>query len=87
MHDYHANKLPSVFNHFFLAVCDSHVYTTRLATKTSYSAYCIPLVTNYGKFSLRSQGPNIWNKIDESLKILTKSIFKKKIKSQFINEY
>ena len=83
MHDFYTSRLPTVFNDFFFFVSDKHKYTTRLATTISY---CIPIVrTNYGKFSIRSQGPYIWNDIDDSLKILTKSVFKKKIKIKFIN--
>jgi hypothetical protein len=81
MHDFYTNRLPTVFNDFFFFVSDKHKYSTRLATTISY------VRTNYGKFSIRSQGPYIWNDICDSLKILTKSVFKKKIKIKFINEY
>ena len=85
MHDFYKKKLPTVFNDFFLPICDSHKFATRLAVKISY---CMPIVrTNYGKFSIRSKGPHIWNEIDDSLKTLTKSVFKKKIKVKFISEY
>ena len=54
MHDLYKNKLPTVFNDFFLSVNDSHTYNTRLAAKISY---CLPdIKTNYGKFSIRSKG-------------------------------
>ena len=88
MHDFYKKKLPTVFNDFFLPICDSHKFATRLAVKISY---CMPIVrtnrTNYGKFSIRSKGPHIWNEVDDSLKTLTKSVFKKKIKVKFISEY
>jgi hypothetical protein len=82
MHDFYTNRLPTVFNDFFFFVSDKHKYSTRLATTISY---CIPIVrTNYGKFSVRWQGPYIWKDIDDSLKILTKSVFKKKLKSNLL---
>ncbi len=61
MHDFYKKKLPTVFNDFFLPICDSHKFGTRLAIKISY---CMPIVrTNYGKFSIRSKGPHTWNEI------------------------
>ena len=54
----------------------------------SRNTYCIPSIrTNYGKFSLRFQGPKIWNNLEESLKNLTRIVFKHKLKFQLINEY
>ena len=85
MHDFHSKKLPSAFNDFFTMVRDRHDYNTRFAAKQSF---CIPNVrTNYGKFSLRFQGPMAWNEIDTSIKTKSKPIFKSKFKSALIDKY
>ena len=34
----------------------------------------------YGDFNINFSGPKIWNDIDEELKILSISLFKKKLK-------
>ena len=64
-----------------------HNYDTRLASKCSYA---LPLVrTNYGVFikNINFFGPKIWNDIDEALKILSISLFKKKLKQSIIELY
>ena len=44
--------------------------------------------TNYGIFSIRFQGPKIWNCIDEAVKSLPSiAAFKRKIKLNFIEKY
>ena len=67
MHDYHRNSLPDVSTDFFVQVKRKHNYNTRLASKNSY--YIPTIRTNYGKFSLRFQGPKVWNEINDHLKI------------------
>ena len=85
MHDFYTNNLPDVFANFFMHVNQLHNYNTRLASKNTY---CIPSIrTNYGKFSLRFQGPKIWNNLEDSLKSLTRIAFKRKLKIKLINEY
>ena len=69
------HKLPLSFESFLLPVKLKHGYNTRLALKNSYS---LPLIrTNYGKFSIRFQGPKIWNDFDEELKKFFRYKFKK----------
>ncbi len=85
MHDYHQGKLPIIFHDMFALVSGRHHYNTRLASKSSY---CIPLIrTNYGKFSLRFQGPKIWNAIDECIKKSSKFSFKRNFKNNLIALY
>ena len=85
MHDFCTNNLPDVFANFFMHVNQLHNYNTRLASKNTY---CIPSIrTNYVKFSLRFQGPKIWNNLEDSLKSLTRIAFKHKLKIKLINEY
>ena len=64
MHDYSQGKLPEIFVDMFTLTNRKHHYRTRLASKSSY--YLPKIRTNYGKFSIRFQGPQTWNCIDES---------------------
>ena len=49
-----------------------------IASKMSFS---LPQVrTNYGKFNIRPTGVKVWNSIDDKLKALKKSAFRKKLK-------
>lgn len=85
MYDFHYCMLPPPFDNFFKPVKNVHNYNTRLASRNTY--YLYQPRTNYGKFSLRSQGPKTWNLIEDSLKKLSKSSFKKAIKSNIVNTY
>jgi hypothetical protein len=85
MHKHHSNLLPITFENFFVHVNEVHNYNTRISSKISYS---IPGVrTNYEKFNIRFQGVKVWNDIDENLKYLSPSAFKKKLKIDFIDGY
>ena len=78
MHQYNKGTLPENFNNFFPSVRSKHQHSTRLASKSTFS---LPSArTNYGIFSIRFQGPKVWNNIDESLKSLSYSNFKLKVK-------
>ena len=85
MYDFHYCMLPPPFDNFFKPVKNVHNYNTRLASRNTYYSY--QPRTNYGKFSLRSQSPKTWNLIEDSLKKLSKSSFKKAIKSNIVNTY
>ena len=89
MHDYHSGNLPSSLNLFFFFLSkltkDVLSYNTRLASKMSFS---LPQVrTNYGKFNIRFTGVKVWNSIDDKLKTLKNSAFKKKLKDSLIASY
>ena len=85
MYKFHKQLLPSVFSNFFTPVRSIHNYNTRLASKSSVA---LPIShTNYGIFSIRFQGPNVWNSIDESFKSTSLAVFKKKFKNLFIDKY
>jgi hypothetical protein len=85
MYDFYNNKLPLSFENFFLPVKLKHSYNTRLASKNSYS---LPLIrTNYGKLSIRFQGPKIWNDLDDEMKMFSRFKFKKSIINNRLNLY
>lgn len=85
MHDFHHGNLPVVFNQFFLLVNKRHDYNTRSASKLNYS---LPYVrTNYGKFNIKFVGAKVWNSLDEDLKNLNKTPFKKQLSKSIINLY
>ena len=85
MYKYHNQLLPSVFSSFFSKISQIHSYNTRLGAKQSY--YLPKARTNYGIFNIRFQGPSVWNSIDEDIKLSSLSLFKKKVKQQFIKDY
>ena len=57
-----------------------HNHNTRTASRNTY--YIDQIRTNYGRFSLRFQGPKAWNSIE-----LKKSAFKKEIAESLIRTY
>ena len=74
-HDCHHSNLPVVFNQVFLLVNKRHGYNTRSASKLNYSLSHVR--TNYGKFGIKFVGAKVWNSLDEDLKNLNKTPFKK----------
>ena len=83
MYNFHNNNLPDFFNSFFVDVPHSH--NTRLASNTSY--FTPNIRTNYGKSNIRFFGPKIWNSINESFKIQTKSRFIADLKNSIFQQY
>jgi len=84
--NFHLGNLPEVFDNFFTPVSLQHRYRTRLASRSTFT---LPKArTNYGKFSIRFAGAQVWNSIDENIKG-TNSIseFKSKTKQFFLNSY
>ena len=86
MFKFHNQLLPSVFNSYFTSVENIHSYDTRATAKKCY--YLPKARTNYGLFSVRYQGPKIWNMIEQQIK-LSSSIhqFKQKLKIEFFSTY
>ena len=78
MFRYSRGNLPGNFDGYFNLVCNTHLYGTRVASKTTFS---LPLTrTNYGLFNIRFCGPKVWNTIDESCKSLSMTCLKKNSK-------
>ena len=55
MFDFYHNTIPSSFSNFFTLIQNVNNYNTRLSSSSAY--YTPAIRTNYGKFSLRYQGP------------------------------
>ena len=85
MHKFYQQLLPSVFDNFFVDVRDLHTYNTRFAAKHSY--YVPKVRTNFGKFSIRFQGPKVWNSLEKNIKAYSISLFKKNIKQNLLDCY
>ena len=85
MLQYSQCRLPVGFDDFFPLVNNKHQYRARLASKSTF--YLPSVRTNYGIFNIRFSGPKIWNTIDETLKPLCKSVFKRKLKEHLIGFY
>jgi hypothetical protein len=85
MYQFHHGTLPLIFSDFFKKVVNVHNYNTRLSSELSY---VLPKIrTNYGIFNIRYCGPHLWNSIEESLKMLDKQVFKKRLKLFLIASY
>ena len=80
MHLYKNGLLPNSFNDMFLLNCDVHSYNTR--SKNSFRfPYCR---TNVRKFSLRFQGPKIFNSLSSEIQNASSTaLFNSKLKSFF----
>ena len=85
MHDYHSGNLPSSFNLFFFFFFFLSKLTKDIVTTQDL---LLPQVRiNYGKINIRFTGVKVWNSIDDKLKTLKKSAFKKKLKDSLIASY
>ena len=86
MFDFYNNTIPSSFSNFFTSIRKVYNYNTRLSLSLAF--YTPAIRTNYGKFSLRYQGPLTWNSIDRNTKEINhRNFFKQKIKAQFLKTY
>ena len=86
MFNFYNNTIPSSFSNFFTSIRNVHNYNTRLSSSSAF--YTPAIRTNYGKFSLRYQGPLTWNSIDHNTKEINhRKIFKQKFKAQFLKTY
>ena len=64
---YHKDKLPEIFNNYFISNNEIHNNNTRSA-----SSIHLPRVdTSYGKKSVSYAGVNLWNNLPEDLKNIT----------------
>jgi len=66
MYSYFGKNLPSYFNNYFKLNDTIHSHNTR----TVSNIFIDYKRTNYGKFSLKFRGAQIWNKLPKDLKIL-----------------
>ena len=83
MFEFYHNIIPSSFSISFTSIRKVHNYNTRLSLSSAY--YTPAIRTNYGKLSLRYEGPLMWNSIDDNTKKINhRRIFKQKIKAQFL---
>lgn len=86
MLEYHKNLTPSAFANFFVPISKIHNCNTRFSSRSSY--YIPAVGTNYGKFSLKYNGPHTWNSIDPDTKRISHyNSFKRIIKAKLINFY
>jgi len=64
---HHRDKLPEIFQNYFLFNNDIHSYNTRLATNIH-----LPRAdTSYGQRSVSYEGVNLWNYLPEDLKSIS----------------
>ena len=73
MYKFDNNRLPAVFDSYFIKTSKIHKYKIRLSSR---HAYALPKTrTNYGIFIMKYTGAKIWNKIDKDLKSLSMKTF------------
>lgn len=76
------NLLPSSFHNLFLSNNQVHSYPTR----TSSDLHTVYFRTTQGQFTVRYQGPLLWNKLPNHLKNCTSlSLFKKGLKKHLLS--
>ena len=85
-HNWHNQKLSSIFNKIFLFIKEVHLYNTRHVLKNNL--YKTRFRTNVGKQSVSCMAVNIWEKLPPEFKNLNTKAFNKKVK-QFLllNQY
>ena len=66
IYSYFNGNLPSYFNNYFKSNEMIHGHNTRTAS----NIFIDYKRTNYGKFSLKFRGTQIWNKLPKDLKLL-----------------
>ena len=82
VYTYFNDNLPSYFANYF-KIINIHCHNTRSPS----NIYIDYKRTNYGKFSLKFRGAQIWNKLSKDLKILKSySLFKKATKVYVQNQ-
>ena len=85
MFKFRNNLLPSIFDTYFNSISLLHNYYTSLSSKMTY---VIPKVrTNYGTFNIRFQGAEVWNDINDDIKLLALKIFKKNRQLILLEKY
>ena len=83
MFDFYNNTIPSSFSNFFTSIRKVHNYNTRLSSSSAY--YTPAIRTNYGKISLRYQGPLTWNPlIIIQRKLITAKFLNRKSRHSFL---
>jgi len=84
MYDYISNNLPTAFSNYFKLSADAHTHNTRY---TLHNLKLPAIRTNFGKFSLKFSGPKIWSSISNETKQLSRSLFIKTLKNNFLDLY
>ena len=84
MFSYENKKLPYKFQESFTLNSKIHSYNTR----SKHLLPIAPVRTNYRQFSIRYQGPTLFNSlINEMKQNAPYHIFTRKLKGQFISSY
>ena len=78
------NRLPHVFDNFFILALSIHGYNTR----QSNLLYLQPIRLDIGRFSLRFQGSIIWNSLPPEIRLsINISKFKNSLKLFLLEKY
>ena len=84
MFKHHADDLPAIFKQYFIKHAENHKYATRNAQDYAINK----TKKTFSNQAIRNCGPSFWNSLEKSLKqCKTLSIFKTKLKSNFLSSY
>ena len=64
VYKYHANGLPPVFNNYFETLASTHGLNTRNGGNLRKAKH----ETKMGALSIKVHGPEVWNKLENSIK-------------------
>ena len=86
MYQFNNNMLPCCFSNYFTKSQSIHSYGTRTSNIGLYRPYNFS--TDLARSTIRRQGPNIWNNIDNSIRnSLSLNLFKQKYKNYLLSCY
>ena len=84
MFSYENKKFPYKFQEMFILNSQIHNYNTR----SEHLLHIPPVRTNYRQFSIRYQGPTLFNSLSNEMKQnASYHIFTRKLKGQLISSY
>ena len=87
MYKFHNNLLPVAFDQFYIFRSMRLLIIVQDLLLNNHTIYQKLDRTNYGIFNIRFQGVKIWNSLEENVKSLSFSQFKKRIKIEMIQKY
>ena len=82
VHNFMNNKLPSMFDNYYIKFSQIHNITTR----NSNFNFIVPIFkTRFGSYALKIDGATVWNELDNSIKQITNvKTFRSKVKEKLL---
>ena len=82
VHNFMNNKLPSMFDNYYIKFSQIHNITTR----NSNFNFIVPIFkSRFGSYALKIDGATVWNELDNSIKQITNvKTFRSKVKEKLL---